>query len=186
MKTVKWLDQHFEEFFLVIFLVFITAITMLQIIARNMGSALSWPEEFCRFSWIWSVFISLPYTIRMNNMLRVNVLVDLFPHKIRKGINIVVEIVVTVVMAVFFWHSVIVERNFLASQQTSPAMAWPMWLVLSCMVIGFGLGAIRGVQQTIIQIKNFHVAEKTTLELTMEEAAEEAAAAKKNEGGDEL
>ena len=183
MKAVKWLDEHFEEFMLVIFLVLISVLTMLQIIARNMSKALSWPEEFCRFCWIWSVFLSIPYTIRMNNMLRVNVVVDLLPGKLRKIINIIVEVIVTITMAVFFWHSLTVEQNFIKSQQTSPAMAWPMWLVLTCIVIGFGLGIIRGIQQIILQIKNFNVAEKTTLELTMEEAAAEAEAAKKGEGG---
>ena len=64
MKVIKWLDEHFEETFLVFFLVLISCITMLQIIARTFFAALSWPEEFCRYCWIWSVFISLPYTMR--------------------------------------------------------------------------------------------------------------------------
>ena len=63
MKVIKWLDEHFEETFLVFFLVLISCITMLQIIARTFFAALSWPEEFCRYCWIWSVFISLPYTL---------------------------------------------------------------------------------------------------------------------------
>ena len=33
MKVIKWLDEHFEETFLVFFLVLISCITMLQIIA---------------------------------------------------------------------------------------------------------------------------------------------------------
>lgn len=69
MKVIKWLDEHFEETFLVFFLVLISCITMLQIIARTFFAALSWPEEFCRYCWIWSVFISLPYTMRKGNML---------------------------------------------------------------------------------------------------------------------
>ena len=35
MKVIKWLDEHFEETFLVFFLVLISCITMLQIIART-------------------------------------------------------------------------------------------------------------------------------------------------------
>lgn len=53
MKVIKWLDEHFEETFLVFFLVLISCITMLQIIARTFFAALSWPEEFCRYCWIW-------------------------------------------------------------------------------------------------------------------------------------
>ena len=98
MKVIKWLDEHFEETFLVFFLVLISCITMLQIIARTFFAALSWPEEFCRYCWIWSVFISQPYTMRKGNMLRVNVLVDLLPTKARNAINIVIDLINTVVM----------------------------------------------------------------------------------------
>ena len=111
MKVIKWLDEHFEETFLVIFLVLISCITMLQIIARTFFSALSWPEEFCRYCWIWSVFISLPYTMRKGNMLRVNVLVDLLPTKARNAINIVIDLINTVVMALFFYGSITVIQN---------------------------------------------------------------------------
>ncbi len=60
MKVIKWLDEHFEETFLVIFLVLISCITMLQIIARTFFSALSWPEEFCRYCWIWACSFPCP------------------------------------------------------------------------------------------------------------------------------
>ena len=32
MKAIKWLDQHCEEFFLVIFLIFIAAVSLMQVI----------------------------------------------------------------------------------------------------------------------------------------------------------
>ena len=139
MKVIKWLDEHFEETFLVFFLVLISCITMLQIIARTFFAALSWPEEFCRYCWIWSVFISLPYTMRKGNMLRVNVLVDLLPTKARNAINIVIDLINTVVMALFFNGSITVIQNALNSGRTSPAMELPMAAVYICLLIGFGL-----------------------------------------------
>ena len=66
MKIIKWLDLHFEEFFMVVFLVLITVVSLMQVIVRNIEviPSLTWAEEFCRFCWIGSVFLSLPYTIR--------------------------------------------------------------------------------------------------------------------------
>ena len=171
MKVIKWLDEHFEETFLVFFLVLISCITMLQIIARTFFAALSWPEEFCRYCWIWSVFISLPYTMRKGNMLRVNVLVDLLPTKARNAINIVIDLINTVVMALFFYGSITVIQNALNSGRTSPAMELPMAAVYICLLIGF-------------HVMNFNKKELTTLEQAMADAAEEAAAAKGDlEGG---
>lgn len=82
MRLIKWLDEHLEETLMVILLIVIACVTMIQVIVRKVPwlTSLTWAEEFCRFMWIWSVFISLPYTIRMGNMLRVGVLVDLLPR----------------------------------------------------------------------------------------------------------
>lgn len=82
MKVVKWLDLHFEECLMVILLVLITVVSLMQVIVRNIETlpALKWAEEFCRFCWIGSVFLSLPYTIRSVSMLRVCVLLDLLPQ----------------------------------------------------------------------------------------------------------
>lgn len=187
MKVIKWLDDHFEETFLVILLVLITCVSLLQVIIRNIPwiPSLKWAEEFCRFMWIWSVFLSLPYTIRKGSMLRVSVLLDLLPHALRKLISILVDIITTASMALLAVYSISVVADILASGETSPAMLWPMWVVYSVMLIGFALGAVRGAQQTVIHIQNFNEKELSAIEQTMADAAEEAAAGKRAEGGED-
>lgn len=191
MKVLKWLDDHFEEFFLVIFLVLICCVELVQVIIRNIPSisALTWPEEFCRFLWIWSVFLSLPYTIRKGSMLRVNVLLDLLPQTLHKIVNICVDVIIMASMALCSYYSFGVVQKIQGSGETSPAMLWPMWLVYSFMIIGFVLGTLRGAQMIYIHIKNFKVRELTAIEQTMAEAAEEAEAGKHaeriDEGGNE-
>lgn len=184
MKVVKWLDAHMEEFLLIILLVVISCVTFLQVIIRKIPwiPSLTWAEEFCRFCWIWSVFLSLPYTIRMGNMLRVGVILDMMPNVLRKTVNIIVDFVTIACMALLAFHSVSVVKGIWASGEASPAMLWPMWIVYSVMLIGFVLAVLRGLQQVVIHIKNFDEKELTTIEQTMRDAAEEAAMAK---GGEE-
>ena len=62
-------------------------------------------------------------------------------------------------------------------------MTWPMWIIYSIMVIGFLLGGLRGIQMIIIHIQHFGERELTSLEQTMADAAEEAEAGKRAEGG---
>lgn len=184
MKVIKWLDEHFEETFMVVFLILISVVSLLQIICRTFFKALPWPEEFSRYCWVWSVFISLPYTIRKGNILRVNVLVDLLPIKIRNSVNICVDLINTLVMGLFFFYSFKVIQNAINSGRTSPAMALPMHFVYICLLIGFGFGVVRGIQQMFLHIKNFNKKEMTTLEQAMADAAQEAAMAKGDlEGG---
>lgn len=187
MKILKRLDEHAEEVLLVILLVVISCVSLIQVIIRNIPSipSLTWAEEFCRFCWIWSVFLSLPYTIRKGSMLRVCVLLDLLPSILRKVVNIMVDLITAASMGLLTYHSVSVVGSIMASGETSPAMLWPMWIVYSMMLIGFALATLRGLQQAVIHVRHFNEKELTTIEMTMAEAAEEAAAGKRAEGGEE-
>ena len=184
---IKWLDEHLEETFLVICLILIATICFLQAVVRKIPNvpSLQWADEFCRFLWIWSVFISLPYTIRMGNMLRVSVLLDLLPHTLRKTLGLIVDFIVMFCMALFFYYSIDVifgpKGSIRASGETSPAMQWPMWIVYSFMFIGFGLAAFRGIEMIVIHAKHFKDKELTAIEQTMKDAEEEAKSAKGGE-----
>lgn len=186
MKALKWLDEHFEEALLVVLLVLISCVELIQVVFRNLPfvDALTWPEEFCRFCWIWSVFLSLPFTIRKASMLRVNVLVDMLPQTPRKIVNILIDLVNVAVMAVLFYYSIGVVQSIRVSAEASPAMTWPMWIVYSIMLVGFCLGALRALQMAVLHVKHFNEKELSTLEQTMAEAAEEAEAGKRAEGGE--
>jgi TRAP-type C4-dicarboxylate transport system permease small subunit len=186
MKVVKWLDDHFEEAILVVFLVLIACVMMLQVIVRKIPfiPSLQWAEEFCRFMWIMSVFVSLPYTIRKSNMLRVSVVLDLMPHVVRKILNLIVDVIIVLCMGLLSYHSVGVVSKISASGELSPAMLWPMAIIYAVMLIGFILATLRGVQMFVIHIMHFNERELSTIEQTMADAAEEAAAGKKAEGGE--
>lgn len=185
MKLIKWLDEHLEEVFLVIFLVLISVVCLLQVIARRIPTlSIPWTDEFCRFMWIWSVFVSVPFTIRKSSMLRVSVVLDLLPETLRKVINIAVDLIIVASMALLTYYSVGVIGERITSGETSPAMRWPMSAVYVVMLIGYGLSIVRAAQQTIIHITHFGQRELTTLEQTMADAAAEAEAGKRAEGGE--
>lgn len=185
MKVLKWLDDHFEEALLVVLLILISCVQLIQVICRNVPfiDSLKWSEEFCRFCWIWTVFLSLPYTIRKGNMLQVSILVEQFPRTLRGVFRILVEVVVTASMLLLGWHSISLVQGIVASGETSPSMLWPMWIIYSVLIIGFFLGAARGVQQIVLQVMHFGQDQKSTIEQTMEEAAAEVEAGRKAEGG---
>lgn len=186
MRLLKWLDEHFEEAILVVLLVLISCVELVQVIVRNIPfiPALTWAEEFCRFCWIWSVFLSLPYTIRKASMLRVSILLDVFPSKVKNTLNIVVDVVTAATMCLLGIHSISVIQRIVKSAESSPAMKWPMWAIYSIMLAGFFLATLRGLQQAYSHIRHFHEKELSTIEQTMAEAAEEAEAGRRAEGGE--
>lgn len=180
---IHWLDLHLEGTFLVVMLVLIAGITMLQVIVRKIPgmASLTWAEELCRFLWIWSVFLSLPYTIRMDSMLRVGVLKDMLPETLRKVLNLVVDGITLGCMGALGLYAVEVVSVIAESHEISPAMQWSMAFVYSFMVLGFFLGVVRSVQMLWIHVQHLQEKELSTLEQTLQDAADEAALAREGD-----
>ncbi len=180
MKALKWLDEHLEEMLLMILLVVITFVSFLQVVIRKVPwiPALTWAEEFCRFCWIWSVFLSLPYTMKKGNMLRVTALLDILPEMVMKVLNISVYCISTICMMIMAFYSVSVVGGIKSSGELSPAMRWPMWIIYSMMMIGFTLAIYRGFQQIYYHTKHINEHELSTAETAMEDARKEAEIAK--------
>ena len=153
-KTLRWLDLHFEETILIVFLALIAGIELMQVIIRKLPfvPALTWAEELCRFLWIGSVFVSLPYSIRTGSMLRVTALGDLLSERGKRALDIVSEFVTLAAMVLCVASSVSVVRGVAKSGETSPAMLWPMWVVYSVVLIGFVLASLRSAQMLIAEI----------------------------------
>ena len=179
MRLVKWIDEHLEESALVFFLVLISCVMLLQVFMRKVvNNSLSWPEEFCRYCYVWTGFFSLGFTVRHGNMLRVGIVMDLLPKTLRKLIFIFVNILCLTVFSVFFINSIDVVKTLKVIGQKSTAMGFPMYLVYLCTIIGFALASLRTVQAIYGQIRNFSKVEQTTLEAIRDEANAEAAMAK--------
>ncbi len=170
MKVIKWLDEHFEETILIIFLVMISVVELLQVICRNVEfvPALTWAEELCRFLWIGTVFLSLPFCTRTETALRVTALIDILPWKLRNVVNVIVDLFTAGIMGVLSYYSVIVFNRVLASGELSPAMLMPMWVLYAIVVVGFVLATLRSIQMFVIHIKNINVEPMGTTEAQAE------------------
>ena len=149
-KFWKWLDEDFEETILMILLVLMSVAMMWQVIMRKVFSAsMSWPEEFCRFCFIISGFMSIGYCIRRNKMLKVDILMGLFPKPLAKAIDLVGRFVTLAFFAYLTWHAYATMVQMRASGMVSPAMGVPMWLMYGSVFVGALLGVIRQVQNLI-------------------------------------
>ena len=184
MKVLKWLDEHFEEAILIFLLVIIACVTLIQVIARNVTfiPATTWAEELCRFAWIATVFLSLPFCTRTETALRVTALIDILPWKLRNIINVIVDVFTAFLMAVLTYYAWIVLQRIIASAETSPAMLWPMWTIYLIVLIGFALAVVRSIQMFVIHIKSINVEPKSTVEA---QADFELEAEKRNAAGHE-
>ncbi|GHS88432.1 hypothetical protein AGMMS49957_09910 [Synergistales bacterium] len=176
MKLLKWLDRYFEEMVLVSLLVTISFVMLAQIIARYIfNDSMSWPEEFSRYCYIYTVFFSISYTVKKGNMLRVGVVMDLFPTFIQNTVRILCDLAMLSLFAYFFYRSfLVVGRIKNVTHELSSAMRIPMWCVYMSVLIGFGLAALRTVQAIIDHIRHFNDRNESTTQATIKEAQAEA------------
>ena len=151
-KVLKFLDDHFEEVIMVVLLAFICCATMLQIIMRYFfHHALPWPEEFCRFAFVYTGFLSAGYCIKNKSVLCVDVLIQFLPKFSQEAITILGKLLTLVVYLYLGWNSL----NLIATTTSvSTAMQVSYKFVYAALPIGFFLGAFRQIQDFVLMAKN--------------------------------
>lgn len=156
MKVIKWLDKHLEETVLLVLLVMIFLVMTLQIFSRSvLNTSLSWPEEFSRYCFVYSVFFSISYTIRNNIMMRVDIVTHFLPKKIQQVLLMLVGAFMIAFFAYLFYHSWPAMLKVKATGQLSPALRLPIYVLYVCFPIGFFLSLVRSLQSLYFTAKDF-------------------------------
>lgn len=148
MKVLKWLDQNLEEVLLAALLVVLTSLITLNVILRYaLGSGITWSEEVCRYTLVFSCFISIPHWVRRGSGIAVDLVVQMAPEKVKKILRICTTTLTLLFFAFLFTASVSLFFSVAATGQRSGAITWlEMKWVYTAPIIGFGLAAIRGIQ----------------------------------------
>ena len=169
-RVIAWLDLHLEETILIITGSLIGIVIMMQIIMRYVfRHALPWPEEFCRFCYIYFCFISLGYAVRNRCLLNITLLQDHLPRVLRMALDILI----------FFGGSIDCVKATIISGQRSPALQIPMTIPYLATSIGFFLAIIRSVQSSFQSIKllltggDIKVDAMTAVEEELDEASQQ-------------
>lgn len=151
LKVFKWLEENLEEAICVVLLIAITCVTFLQIVLRNLPftASLRWPEEFCRYCFVASAFISMGYCYRKNCVLAVDILAQRLPPAGARVLGIVNRLIGIAFYAYMILPAWNVAMNAKNIQQLSPAMQMPVWILYIFAPIGFFLGFARSVQEFV-------------------------------------
>ena len=155
-KIINWLDNYLEEAIMVIFLIAMTCVMMLQVVMRYFfKSPLIWPEEFCRYCFVASVMFATGYCIRKGTMLRVDVVINLFPKKVALGLDIFSKVIALAFCLILIKPSFQVMTAAQKMGQLSPSMQMPIVWLYALAPVGFILGAFRSLQSIVISVRDF-------------------------------
>jgi TRAP-type C4-dicarboxylate transport system permease small subunit len=133
-KVWARIDRAFEYFAAGIFAA-MCLVGLLQVFNRFvLNRSLSWSEEFQIFCHIWIVFLAIPIAYRRGAHLSVDSLRNLFPKRVGKVFDYIVEILWLWFALALTWLSWQVSE--VAKLQGSPGLEIPMSYPYYGMVIG--------------------------------------------------
>jgi len=154
MKILKWLDNNLEVLICGILLMLLSIVMMLQVIMRyGLNAALSWPEEFSRYCYIWITFFSISLTIRSGSYFRVTALVDMLPRKGRQIAEVLVHLVNLIFFGACAYYSIDIFTSVFNSTQSSPALRIPIYFVYAALPLGMFLSTFRSIQMIILNMR---------------------------------
>lgn len=153
MKTLRWLDKYAELVVMSILMLMITVIMFGQVVMRYVfSSAMTWPEEACRYSFIWLSYIGISYSIRDDSQMKVDIIHTLVP-KVAPALNLLGDFVTLVVMALMIMPGLEQVEKIRSMGTSSAAMSFPMWIVYLSLVVGVTLGCFRMIQKYVLLFK---------------------------------
>ena len=150
MTVIKWLDEHLEEFVIVLCLIVLTSLTTLNVILRYVfNSSIIWSEEVCKLSLIFSGFFSIGYCIKHGIMIKVDAFLQIIPAPAVKVLNGLTNLLLFTFFSLAFYASIHVIQGAYASGQLSAALRIPVYKLYLVPSIGLALGIIRILQRIV-------------------------------------
>lgn len=108
-------------------LVVLVVLTFLGVIMRYLvGQPFTWMEELQLFCMVWIVFAAGGAAFRTGSHVAIEMVVEMFPEKIQKAMEYVVDVIVLLVVGFLFYCSIRFLNVFIANGRTTSMLGIPM------------------------------------------------------------
>lgn len=150
MNLAKWIDDRLEETLLIVIVLCIIVVMTLQVFMRKvLHQPLIWPEELCRYLFLWSGYISIGFCFKHGLHLKIDFFMKKFSQKTQKFFGILGQVIIFCFLIYILYSSVLVFGKVSQFHQKSPALNIPMSVIYFAPVFGYGLGILRFLQHLI-------------------------------------
>jgi len=117
-----------------ILMIICAGVTFTQVIRRYVfGTVFRWAEEVAIYSVVWITFLASVLCLRNGEHTRIEVFINMFPHRIRKWIEVFDYVVCFAFMSLLGYHSIELLR--INGQFRTAGANIPMFLVYSCIMV---------------------------------------------------
>lgn len=132
----------------VIFFAALMVVVIIQVMFRifPFSIAPSWTEEITRFLLIFTVAVSAPLALQNDSFVRVDLLINHLPPKMRKIADIVTYIILAIFFGWLIYYAYLFAQNGI---QTSPALRIPMYIPYGSTIILLFLLSIYSLKKIV-------------------------------------
>ncbi|AOT72030.1 TRAP transporter small permease [Geosporobacter ferrireducens] len=146
--------NRIEDFVIISGLALIAIILLLQVFMRYIFNyPFIWSEELARYTFVWVSFIGMGYGIRQNCHIRMEIVQNKLPKKMKDILNIFMNIIAC--GAFMYLIPSGIELTIQQQAVVSSAMAIPMGYVFIAVPVGFSIGCLRMILMIINDIRSF-------------------------------
>ena len=157
MKLLRFLNDHFEEYLLVVLMVVEVVVVFAQVVTRYVfHSPLAWSEVLARYMFIWLVWIGAAYATK----LRKNIIIDVVASKFKGATKLISEIInfvlFVVLMLFMLWTTSTVMMQVYESNSIGTGTHLPMWIVWLSLPLSMALNLLRYTQNFVYDMKHWN------------------------------
>ncbi|MCP3027855.1 TRAP transporter small permease [Halobacillus sp. A5] len=151
MQLVKLLS-NLLKFLTVILFIALVIVVLIQITGRYTPYSFVWTEELSRFLFIYAIAVSAPLAMENREYVRVDLLLEVVPNKIRKYVDSFIYLVIGAFSAFLIYYAY--EFALLGQNQSSATIAVEMFYINLSMLIIFLLLALYSFINIFVVLKN--------------------------------
>lgn len=166
--------KNIEEWISCFFISVTIIVVILNVIMRYFFNHIfKGAEEIATICFIWSVFVGAAAAYKHKMHMGIDMLTQMLPHKIRKGLEIFINALLVIINGVLFYLGVLF--TFHSRMKPTAVTGISSSFVNGALVVGFGLITYHAVVFLIESIKTFREPEKEATLNGSNEKLEEAA-----------
>ena len=146
-KWLLFLEDKFEEIFLVSTLFFSVALIFTQVVMRYVFSnSIYWSEELARYLFIWQAWIAASFATKHSKHINLDVVVNLCPGVVQEFLYWVTHVLWLSFALYMTWKSAALTNTIFSRKTISAAMQIRMGWVYLAVPFGCALMSFRLVQ----------------------------------------
>ena len=155
VMTTKRFLKNIEGYITAGMLAVMLVLLFIQVLSRWAGNSNSWSEELSRYLFVWVIYLGGSLAIQTDSHVKIDILVNIWPKKIRPYILLIGQILLIVYCGCIGYYAACFTYNLYMAKTISIGLGISMAFAYASVPVGYCFMAIRVLQfQIIPQIRS--------------------------------